>query len=43
MKPEIEAIVFAGGLGKRMGEFTRSHQKCMLQVDGKPILEHYAI
>ena len=37
---EIETVIIAGGLGKRMGELTRENQKCQLEVDGKPILAH---
>ncbi len=35
-----EAIVFAGGPGIRMGDLTKNYQKCLLLIDGKPILGH---
>lgn len=35
-----ELIIMAGGFGKRMGELTKDLPKPMLDVDGKPILEH---
>lgn len=37
---EIEAVVLAGGRGQRMGELVSNRQKCLLEVDGKPILTH---
>jgi len=36
----IEIITLAGGKGSRMGELTQNTQKCLLEVDGKPILGH---
>jgi NDP-sugar pyrophosphorylase family protein len=36
----MQAIIFAAGLGKRMGEFTKSVPKPMLVVRGKTLLEH---
>lgn len=35
-----QAVILAGGRGVRMGEVTADIQKCMLEVDGAPILEH---
>lgn len=40
MKPEISAVILAGGLGGRMGILTKDHQKSMLEVEGQPILHH---
>lgn len=37
---EVEAIILAGGEGKRMGDVTRGVQKCLLPIDGEPILYH---
>ncbi len=34
----VEAIILAGGRGKRMGEITDNEQKCLLPIDGKPML-----
>jgi len=35
-----EMVIMAGGFGKRMGKLTKELPKPMLEVDGKPILEH---
>lgn len=35
---EVEAILLAGGRGRRMGELTLETQKCLLPIDGKPVL-----
>lgn len=40
MLKEIETIILAGGLGKRMNELTYEKPKPLLEVDGKPILSH---
>ena len=37
---DLQAIILAGGRGSRMGDYTREHQKCMLEVDGAPIIQH---
>lgn len=37
---EVEAIILAAGLGSRLGDCFRGTQKCMLPIDGKPILIH---
>lgn len=39
-KETSQAIILAGGLGKRMGSVTENTQKCLLPIDGKPILSH---
>lgn len=36
----IEAITLAGGRGSRMGKETIELQKCLLEIEGKPILGH---
>lgn len=38
--PELEIAILCGGRGTRMGEPTDNRQKCMLEVEGKPILAH---
>jgi len=37
---DMQAVILAGGAGKRMGELTKDKQKCMLEVEGIPIMEH---
>lgn len=39
-KETSQVVIFAGGFGKRMGSVTETTQKCLLPVDGKPILSH---
>jgi NDP-sugar pyrophosphorylase family protein len=39
----MKAVIIAGGLGKRLGELTRAVPKPMIEVDGKPVLEHLII
>ena len=36
----INMFIMAGGFGKRMRPLTENKPKPMLEVDGKPILEH---
>lgn len=36
----IDALVMAGGFGRRMGERTRDKPKPLLEVGGRPLLEH---
>lgn len=40
MKPEIEALMLAGGRGSRMGTLTKATQKCLLPIEGQPIIGH---
>jgi NDP-sugar pyrophosphorylase family protein len=40
---EISAVVFCGGFGRRMEDLTQGQegcQKCMIAVEGDPILVH---
>lgn len=39
-EPDIDAVVMAGGFGKRLAPLTDSVPKPMLRVGEKPILEH---
>ncbi|MEM2760412.1 MAG: nucleotidyltransferase family protein [Nitrososphaerales archaeon] len=36
----IRAVVIAGGRGTRLYPLTRNRAKCMLPINGKPLLEH---
>ena len=38
-----QAVIFCGGLGKRLGNITRDLPKPMMNVGGKPFLEHLII
>jgi len=40
MDATMKAVILAAGKGTRMGELTANLPKPMLQVDGKPVLEH---
>jgi dTDP-glucose pyrophosphorylase len=36
----MKAVILAGGRGKRLKETTNSSNKCMLEIDSKPVLEY---
>ena len=33
----MQAIILAAGMGKRLGEYTKSNTKCMVPVNGTPL------
>lgn len=35
----MQAIILAAGMGKRLGEFTRENTKCMVSVNGVPMID----
>ena len=35
----MQAIILAAGMGKRLGEFTRSNTKCMVEVNGVKLID----
>ena len=37
---EVTVIILAAGKGKRLGELTKKLPKPMIEIDGKPVLEH---
>lgn len=37
---DVKALITAAGLGKRFGALTKRTNKCLLRVDGKPIIVH---
>ena len=38
-----QAVIFCGGLGTRLGKITKNLPKPMVEVAGKPFLEHLII
>ncbi len=36
----MQAIILAAGMGTRIPQYTQDMPKCMIQINGKPILEH---
>src|SRR3989344_2260136 len=39
----MKAVIFAGGRGSRLGELTKFRPKPLVEVSGRPILEHLII
>lgn len=37
---DVKALITAAGLGKRFGALTKRTNKCLLHVDGKPLIVH---
>lgn len=35
----MQAIILAAGMGKRLGEYTQSNTKCMVPVNGTPLID----
>ena len=36
----MKAVFLLAGIGKRMGELTKDKPKCLIELNGKPLLEH---
>ena len=36
----MQSIILAAGMGSRLGKHTRENTKCMLKINGKPLIEH---
>ena len=39
-KNRLKALLLAGGRGKRLNEYTHEINKCMMNFNGKPLIEH---
>lgn len=39
----MKALILAAGIGSRLGEMTKDIPKCLVQINGKPILEYQLI
>ena len=35
----MQAIILAAGMGKRLGEYTKNNTKCMVPVNGIPLID----
>ena len=35
----MQAIILAAGMGKRLGEYTKNNAKCMVPVNGTPLID----
>ena len=35
----MQAIILAAGMGKRLGKYTKSNTKCMVEVNGKRLID----
>ena len=36
----MQALMLAAGMGKRLGRYTNNGTKCMVQVNGKSLIEY---
>lgn len=36
----MQALILAAGMGKRLGKYTKDATKCMVEVNGKTLIEH---
>ena len=35
----MQAIILAAGMGKRLGDLTKDNTKCMVKVNGVPLID----
>ncbi|MDD6254382.1 MAG: NTP transferase domain-containing protein, partial [Bacteroidales bacterium] len=35
----MQAIILAAGMGRRLGEYTKNNTKCMVPVNGVPLID----
>ena len=35
----MQAIILAAGMGRRLGEYTKNNTKCMVPVNGTPLID----
>ena len=36
----MQALILAAGMGSRLGKYTKNNTKCMLEINGKPLIIH---
>ena len=37
----MQAIILAAGMGRRLGELTKNNTKCMLEVNGRRLIDRF--
>ena len=39
----MQAIILAAGMGKRLGNLTKDNTKCMVKVNGIPLIDRVSV